>query len=138
MVDAMNPFLAAQARDPFDPSPMLIHADWLEERGDLTAANALRGLVAAGIPSLVELALDSTLVSGPWRPDGSGQPDEVGRMGIWRSGFGCGDGDEFDDAHGEGVGLRDALELNPRPGSGYGDGDGGVSANEGGARLAAR
>lgn len=44
----MIEFFAAQARDPFDHAPMLIHADWLEEHGDATGAAVLRALVGAG------------------------------------------------------------------------------------------
>jgi uncharacterized protein (TIGR02996 family) len=45
IVDAMTPFLAAQADDPSDLAPLLILADHLEEQGDATAG-ALRGLAA--------------------------------------------------------------------------------------------
>lgn len=55
--DGMTPFRDAQASGPFDPVPLLILADWLEERGDLAGAEAMRGLAASGIASIVALAL---------------------------------------------------------------------------------
>lgn len=127
----MIPFLAAQAAAPFDPAPMLIHADWLEERGDLAGAAALRGLAAAGYPSLVGLALGA----GSW---GSVAYSPDGHAGHDR-GNGVGDGHEpgpYDDCAGEkdgdgliwnhnhgGLGCADSFADFWEPGDGSGKGE---------------
>lgn len=65
----MESFLAAQVVDPFDPAPMLILADHLEEQGDAAGAAVFRGLEGAGLPSLVNLAAMACLASKPWHPE---------------------------------------------------------------------
>jgi uncharacterized protein (TIGR02996 family) len=125
-VDAMSPILAAQARDPFDAAPMLIHADWLEEQGDQVGAEVLRGLAAARIPSLLALAFEATLISKPSMSEGLrfelgseaecgfGSGDGTG------AGYGSGIGDGTDEACGIGYGYCDQYGL----GAGYGPGEG--------------
>lgn len=98
----MDAFLAAQADSPFDPASMLMWADHLEESGDLVGASALRGLVGAGIPSLLALAFDAPLVSTMYWPDcfwegyGGGIGDSLGRSNR-KDGAGGGVGDQDDE-----------------------------------------
>lgn len=86
----MNPFLATQADDPLNPTPMLIQADWLEECGDAVGAAVLRALAESGTPSLHGVALGAAVCSAAEMPDtywynhadGSGDGDGVGGP-VW-------------------------------------------------------
>lgn len=110
----MDPFDAAQAADPFDPSPTLIRADWLEERGDPVGAEVLRGLASSGVPSIAALALDvgSESAGGYF-----GRGDVPGRDAT----SGWGEGDAFLG----GGGIDDGLSSGRRIGAGALDPSGG-------------
>lgn len=86
----MSEFVQARSADHLDPVPMLVHADWLEERGDLDGAQRLRGLAAAGFPSLAMIAVmlcdDMPIYTCSIPHSGSGLVDGFG------SSVGCGDG----------------------------------------------
>lgn len=112
----MNPFLATQADDPLDPTPMLILADWLEECGNAIGASVLRSLAESGSPSLHALALWAAVCSAAGMPDahwynhadGSGDGDGVGCAILFMStgGFGHGGGaDLLEDVYGNGTGV---------------------------------
>lgn len=141
----MVPFLAAQADDPFDPAPMLILADWLEEHGDAIAAVALRALAESGTASLHALALNTAGISVPWRSDqfkhGHGAGDvleddrELGFGGGFGDGVNGGNGEGEGDGYGyeksgEGPGAEDRygdgtrFGMDDHYGRGDGDGDG--------------
>lgn len=125
----MIPSLDAQAECPFDPAPMLIRADSLEEPGDSAGAAALLALVRAEIPSLHALALGDASLS-------SSRVSTMGRAGHlggrrWRrgwirrlvgSGYGCGD------QCGPALGYEDKRgcegEVDFGGGCGVGDGHG--------------
>lgn len=122
-------FLAAQAADPLDPAPLLIQADWLEEHGDLAGAGVLRGMVRAGIPSLIALAFQATFASLPYRPDDfkatawwAGGEGGAGHGG----GDGVGSGDTYGERGGAGDGRLEAggVALFGSGGDGSGDGVG--------------
>lgn len=106
----MIPFLIAQAGDPFDPAPMLIQADWLEERGDLAGAEALRGLAGAGIPSIVALTQSVGLFSA------ADDADRLDPRGVFHgtrdgSAIGSGAGDQLGVGHGQGHGWPEGYEI---------------------------
>lgn len=112
----MTPFRNAQCVDPLDPAPMLIWADHLEESGDRAAADALRGLASAGIPSLHALAIGVVSASVTIMPDAS-KAEEASGYG-YRDGAGQGHGLGY--RVGMGAGYADGA----RPGPKHGDGDG--------------
>lgn len=120
----MEPFLAAQSADPFDPAPMLILADALEEAGDFAGAAVLRGLIANGFPSVYALALESTLVSLPWIPNEFVHVDDdrvVSGAGAGnRDGHGSNDGLSYGGGHG----WRDCFGSGSGAWSGFGPGYG--------------
>lgn len=129
MDTGMDSFLAAQVDDPFDPAPMLIQADWLEEQGDVTGANVFRALAESGTPSLHALALEATLRSVPWQPD-------VFRHRRWsEDGYGHGTSDWIEDGDGrdgQGFGRSDGHKDHAGHGFGYADGiAGGYMAGDG-------
>lgn len=116
----MNSFLNVQARDPFDPAPMLILADDREEAGDIVEASALRALVAAGYPSLVWMALQFDNIA---RDDGLHGPSL--RNPPWEedvpAGFGTGIGDSRNSIRdGQGAGLDDGFGSHRGIGMGEG------------------
>lgn len=113
-------FLCSPFDDPFDAALMLIRADWLEERGDLAAAEVFRGLAEAGIASMAILALDSALVSVPHKPD----------LFWYRYSEGCG----F--ASGDGSAIKGGSEF--KDGDGFGSGDGLEDGDEGESGSKAR
>lgn len=84
----MNGFFESQVENPFDPAPMLIWSDYLEEHGDLPSAICFRGICESEIHSLALLSAAGYISSIPWFPD------------CWQSvvsenaflGDGCGDG----------------------------------------------
>lgn len=113
MATPLNSFLAAQSADPLDPVPMLVWADHLEEHGDATAAEVLRGLVGAGVPSLVALAGAACRLGAPLSPDGE---EDEGDLRLWLGdAFGQGEAVEF------GFGDPDFFG-----GESFGDGNGSV------------
>lgn len=116
----MTPFLAAQADDPFDPAPMLILADALEESGDLIGAGVLRGLAGAGCASLVTLAIGVDLA---WPLDETNVPTESGDDGL---GIGATDGNSPVAERGCGYGEADRHAGGTTTGmqEGYGQGAG--------------
>lgn len=122
----MDGFDRAQSLAPFDPSSMLIRADWSEERGDRAGAEVLRGLATAGIPSLVALAFEAALISRPSMSEGlrfefgSGAECGYGSGDGTGAGYGAGVGDGSDEACGVGCGYCDQYGL----GAGYGPGEG--------------
>lgn len=134
-------FLRAQAECPFDPAPMLIRADSLEESEEPAGAAVLRGLVRAGIPSLHALALgDASLFSS--RVSTMGRAGHLGGR-RWRRGwirrlvgseYGCGDqcgpALGYEDRHGRG--CEDGIDSGG--GCGVGDGHGAEDGEDEGGR----
>lgn len=118
----MNPFLAAQARDSFDPMPVLVWANYLEERGDLAGVEALRGLAEAGYASPAGLAW--MLAAEPPADDFRLEYRPPIDLAI---GFGRGDG--FGDRGGDGSGEADGLN-DLADGGGDGEGLVGIDAAE--------
>lgn len=137
----MNRFLDAQADDPFDPAPILIQADWLEEEGDIAGAHALRGLAAAGYATLAMLALgacadsilnpdDGGIAPGTWQAEdegGQGNGDRFPERLEWSLGGGHGDSFAVNSTHssadGEGLGAGDGFGIflgRPTDGRGIG------------------
>lgn len=129
----MLEFLMAQSTDPFDPTPLLILADYLEERGDAAGAEALRGLASAEQASVHQVAISS---GAQMRGDffrledsrrsgsvGGGVGDEFGRSLISELGNGSGKGDDFGVGAGTGYGLPEQPSGRPNDGDGGGRGD---------------
>lgn len=115
-----------RSHDFSDMAPMLIHADWLEECGDLVAAEVLRGLADGGIVSLVALALSVVLVSMPHMTDRfrSEDHDEGGPEDEEALGSGAGDALGDGDGTGFGAGIADWTEEGTGEGEGDWHGDG--------------
>lgn len=127
----MDTFLAAQSADPFDPTSFLILADHLEEQGDATTAEALRGLASGGIPSIVAIACEAANVgvifwadnfnlpnqSAKFRGDGHGDGFNGGSSAGGQEGRGVGEEDPFESG-------RDALGFGPMEGGEFIDASG--------------
>lgn len=80
-------FLNAQSEDPFDPTPMLIWADYLEEQGDTISPFVFRQLAGIGHTSLIAIASSNTI-------DNSFYPDNM-MPGFSNFGEGHGGGDNI-------------------------------------------
>lgn len=98
-------FLSAQSDDPFDPTPMLILADHLEECGDDVGAGIFRSLVSSEIPSLHMIAiqcdsraLDESIVFMGWN------------LSHNNYGYDMDGGEGLHDGWGIGIGMRDSED----------------------------
>lgn len=123
-------FFDTRSCDPFDPAPMLIHADWLEEQGDLVGAKSLRALAGAGVPSLVSLALDREVALFEIEHEARVAEDRDGYEWcgeyLYDGGIGIGEGDglggEIEIVCSDGSGYRDGFGDSDGRGEGYGFG----------------
>lgn len=108
----MNSFLEAQIVNPFDPTPMLIQADWLEEQGDEISASVLRGLASCGINSIAILSL-ADFSAFPLR----------GTFGFSETNGGCGFRDNFETTVRIDGSFQDPPEESRIFGEGRGNGE---------------